>query len=55
MTTVLDDLVEKYKVLQADVSDLFAKKQQSLSQFNENTLVKGVRACYSKETFQPII
>ena len=42
MATVLDDLVEKYKALQADVSALFTKKQQSLSQFNENTLVKGV-------------
>jgi hypothetical protein len=43
MTTALDALVESYKVLQADISTMFSMKQQFLSQFNENTLVKGVR------------
>lgn len=41
-STVADEKFEKYRQLQADIQQLFLSKQQYLSQFNENTLVKGV-------------
>ena len=41
-TTVIDDKLNKYRSIEVEISELFAKKQSTLSQFNENTLVKGV-------------
>ena len=32
-----------YQYLSSDIQQLYLRKQQILSQFNENTLVKGVR------------
>jgi prefoldin beta subunit len=37
----IDSKYEVYKELQADIQKLYTMKQTSLSQFNENTLVKG--------------
>jgi hypothetical protein len=42
MTSAVDDKLQKYRALQSDIQSLFLLKQQSLSQYNENTLVKGV-------------
>eukprot|EP00428_Durinskia_dybowskii_P075272 CAMPEP_0170395232 /NCGR_PEP_ID=MMETSP0117_2-20130122/21667_1 /TAXON_ID=400756 /ORGANISM="Durinskia baltica, Strain CSIRO CS-38" /LENGTH=125 /DNA_ID=CAMNT_0010651525 /DNA_START=17 /DNA_END=394 /DNA_ORIENTATION=+ len=41
MTTVVDEKLKAYRVIQEDIQKLFVKKQQALSQYNENTLVKG--------------
>jgi len=41
MATIVDEKLKQYKALQEDISKLFSNKQQALSQFNENTLVKG--------------
>jgi hypothetical protein len=40
--TLIDEKYEKYRQCQTDIQQLFLSKQQYLSQFNENTLVKGV-------------
>jgi hypothetical protein len=40
--TLIDEKYEKYRQCQSDIQQLFLSKQQYLSQFNENTLVKGV-------------
>ena len=37
----VDDKLKIYRSLQADVQKLYVQKQQSLSQLNENILVKG--------------
>jgi prefoldin beta subunit len=37
----IDSKYEVYKELQGDIQKLYTMKQTSLSQFNENTLVKG--------------
>lgn len=42
MTTVVDDKVNQLKKMEGEMRDLFSGKQASLSQFNENTLVKTV-------------
>ena len=39
--SAIDAKYEVYKELQADIQKLYQLKQTSLSQFNENTLVKG--------------
>ncbi|KAJ1430477.1 Prefoldin [Ochromonadaceae sp. CCMP2298] len=41
MATVVDEKLAVYKGIQEDIQKLFTQKQQTLSQFNENTLVKG--------------
>ena len=41
LTTVVDEKVKVYQGYQNDIKKLFAQKQELLSQFNENTLVKG--------------
>mmetsp|Transcript_95160 Transcript_95160/g.205434 ORF Transcript_95160/g.205434 Transcript_95160/m.205434 type:complete len:131 (-) Transcript_95160:34-426(-) len=41
MTTVVDEKLKEFRGRQADIQKLFGQKQQSLSQHNENTLVKG--------------
>jgi prefoldin beta subunit len=41
MTTVIDDKVKKWRGIDTDVQALFTQKTQALSQFNENTMVKG--------------
>ena len=41
MTTVIDDKLKQWRAIDSDVSTLFNQKQQALSQFNENTMVKG--------------
>lgn len=44
MTTLsreVEDKLKAYRVLQADIQTIFGRKTQTLSQFNENTLVKG--------------
>mmetsp|Transcript_23208 Transcript_23208/g.38705 ORF Transcript_23208/g.38705 Transcript_23208/m.38705 type:complete len:129 (+) Transcript_23208:77-463(+) len=41
MTTVVDEKLKAYKANQEEIQALFVQKQQALSQFNENTLVKG--------------
>lgn len=43
MTSQVDEKFQAYRQLQADIQGLFTLKQQTLSQYNENTLVKGVR------------
>eukprot|EP01036_Dinobryon_divergens_P031249 gene31249-40617_t len=40
-TPLVDEKLKNYSAIQADIQKLFAQKQQILSQFNENTLVKG--------------
>jgi hypothetical protein len=50
-TTVIDERYERYRQLQSDIQQLFLSKQQYLSQFNENTLVKGVRCSASPSIF----
>lgn len=42
MTSLVDEKLEKYREIQGEIQKLFLSKQQYLSQFNENTLVKGV-------------
>eukprot|EP01033_Poteriospumella_lacustris_P011587 gene11587-8258_t len=37
----VDEKLKVYNQLQTDIQNMFVKKQQVLSQFNENTLVKG--------------
>lgn len=37
----VDEKLKIYRSLQADVQKLYVQKQQSLSQLNENILVKG--------------
>ena len=37
----VEDKLKTYRVLQADIQNIFGRKQQTLGQFNENTLVKG--------------
>eukprot|EP01040_Poterioochromonas_malhamensis_P007330 gene7330-7909_t len=39
--TLIDDKLKIYGEVQNDIQKLFVQKQQVLSQFNENTLVKG--------------
>jgi hypothetical protein len=39
----VDEKLKIYKSLQSEIQTLYGKKQQSLSQLNENVLVKGVR------------
>ena len=39
---LIDEKMKVYNDLRADIQVLFTAKQQTLSQFNENTLVKGV-------------
>lgn len=41
MTTVIDDKLKTWRGIDSDVSALFNQKTQALSQFNENTMVKG--------------
>lgn len=41
-STVVDEKLNAYRKIQSDIQGLFLQKQQALSQFNENTLVKGV-------------
>lgn len=41
MTTVVEDKLKQWRAIDSDVSTLFSQKQQALSQFNENTMVKG--------------
>mmetsp|Transcript_17326 Transcript_17326/g.18067 ORF Transcript_17326/g.18067 Transcript_17326/m.18067 type:complete len:128 (+) Transcript_17326:19-402(+) len=41
MTSLVDEKLEKYREIQGEIQKLFLSKQQYLSQFNENTLVKG--------------
>ena len=41
MTTVVEDKLKQWRAIDSDVSTLFTQKQQALSQFNENTMVKG--------------
>lgn len=41
MTSIVDEKLELYRTIQSDISQLFLSKQTLLSQFNENTLVKG--------------
>uniref|UniRef100_A0A7S3GPV4 Prefoldin subunit 6 n=1 Tax=Spumella elongata TaxID=89044 RepID=A0A7S3GPV4_9STRA len=40
-TTAVDEKLKKYRTIQEDIQKLFVQKQNALSQFNENTLVKG--------------
>lgn len=40
-SSLIDAKYDVYKELQGDISKLYSLKQTSLSQFNENTLVKG--------------
>jgi prefoldin beta subunit len=40
-STAVDEKIKKYQDLQGDISKLFQQKTTFLSQFNENTLVKG--------------
>lgn len=39
-TSAVDEEIKKYRALQTEVQALFSTKQQTLAQFNENTLVK---------------
>ena len=41
-SSVLDDKLKLYKSLQGEIQNLYGQKQQSLSQLNENVIVKGV-------------
>ena len=41
MTTVIDEKLKTWRGIDSDVSALFNQKTQALSQFNENTMVKG--------------
>ena len=41
-TTEVDEKLKQYKEKQIEIQSLFSQKQKVLSQFNENTLVKGV-------------
>lgn len=45
----IDAKYDVYKELQADIQKLYTMKQTSLSQFNENTLVKGELDLLSEE------
>jgi prefoldin beta subunit len=45
----IDAKYDVYKALQADIQELYSMKQKSLSQFNENTLVKGELDLLSEE------
>ena len=45
----IDAKYEVYKELQSDIQKLYQLKQTSLSQFNENTLVKGELDLLSEE------
>lgn len=47
--SIVDEKLEKYREIQSDIQKLFLSKQQYLSQFNENTLVKGVRNTFKKK------
>lgn len=47
--SVIDAKYDVYKELQADIQKLYVMKQKSLSQFNENTLVKGELDLLSEE------
>jgi len=42
MATVVDDKIKTLRGIQGEMEELFQTKQASLSQFNENTLVKSV-------------
>ena len=35
----------------SDIQTIYGRKQQTLSQFNENTLVKGVRLLHPKDSY----
>eukprot|EP00602_Paraphysomonas_sp_CaronLab_P007434 CAMPEP_0185018550 /NCGR_PEP_ID=MMETSP1103-20130426/1236_1 /TAXON_ID=36769 /ORGANISM="Paraphysomonas bandaiensis, Strain Caron Lab Isolate" /LENGTH=126 /DNA_ID=CAMNT_0027548393 /DNA_START=18 /DNA_END=398 /DNA_ORIENTATION=+ len=50
MTTAIDEKLATYKELQSDIQQLYLLKQQSLAQFNENTLVKGELDMLNEET-----
>jgi hypothetical protein len=45
MSLLVDEKLKIYKSLQIEIQKLYGQKQQSLSQLNENVLVKGVRHC----------
>jgi prefoldin beta subunit len=38
---LIDEKLKVYKAIQQDIQKLYSQKQQSLSQLNENVLVKG--------------
>lgn len=48
-------IVSYLSVLQSfdfsDIQTIYGRKQQTLSQFNENTLVKGVRLLHPKDSY----
>eukprot|EP01038_Epipyxis_sp_PR26KG_P014835 gene14835-19934_t len=41
LATEVDEKLKVYQAMQGEIQKLYFQKQQALSQFNENTLVKG--------------
>jgi len=50
MTTVVEDKLKQWKQIEGEIQSIYLLKQQTLSQFNENTLVKGELDLLTEET-----